>query len=83
MRFTIFDKNAAGITSDRPKAAIELIKVGDPQKGENDSLARIVKTLDPNDPIRYNDYIFSVGWSYDHPQRFALIGKIDINRDGK
>ncbi len=83
MRFTIFDKNAAGITSDKPKASVELIKVGDPRRGENDSLARIVKTYESNDPIRYNDYIFSVGWSYDHPQRFALIGRIDINRDGK
>ena len=83
MRFTIFDKNAVGITSDKPKAAIELTSVGDPQKGENDSVGRIVKTFDSNDPIRYNDFIYSVGWSYDHPQRFALVGKIDINRDGR
>ncbi len=83
MRFTIFDKNAAGITSDKPKAAVELVSVGDPQKGEKDSLARIVKTLDPNDPIRTNDFIYSVGWSLDHPQRFALVGKLDINRDGR
>ena len=83
MRFSIFDKNAVGITSDRPKAVVELIKVGDPQRGENDSAARIVKTFDSNDPIRYNDYIFSVGWSYDHPQRFALVGKLDVNRDGR
>jgi hypothetical protein len=83
MRFAIFDKNAAGITSIRPKGSVELIKVGDPQRGENDSIARIVKTFEPTDPIRYNDYIYSVGWSYDHPQRFALVGKLDINRDGK
>ncbi len=83
MQFTIFDKNAAGITSDRPKALVELIKVGDPSRGENDSQARIVKTYDQNDPIRYNDFIFSAGWSYDHPQRYALVGKLDINRDGK
>lgn len=83
MRFTIFDKNSAGITSDKPKAAVELVSVGDPQKGETDSLARIVKTLDPNDPIRNNDYIYSVGWSFDHPQRFALVGKLDTNRDGR
>jgi sarcosine oxidase gamma subunit len=83
MRFTIFDKNSVGITSDRPKAAVELIKVGDPAKGETDSLARIINTFEPTDPIRYNDLIFSVGWSYDHPQRFALIGKIDVNRDGR
>jgi hypothetical protein len=83
MRFTIFDKNAAGIPSDKPKATVELVKVGDPQKGENDSVARIVRTDNPADPIRYNDYIFSVGWSYDRPQRFDLIGKLDMNRDGK
>lgn len=83
MRFTIFDQNAAGLVSDKPKAAVELIKIGDPQRGENDSLARIVKTFNDAEPIRYNDYIYSVGWSYDHPQRFDLIGKIDINRDGK
>jgi hypothetical protein len=83
MRFTIFDKNAAGITSAKPKATIELTTVGDPQKGEYDSIGRIVKTVEPNDPIRYNDFIYSVGWSYDHPQRFALVGKLDLNRDGR
>jgi hypothetical protein len=83
MKFTIFDKNAPGITSDKPKAAIELTSVGDPQKGEYDSVGRILKTFDSNDPIRYNDLIYSVGWSYDHPRRFALIGKLDINRDGR
>jgi hypothetical protein len=83
MRFTIFDKNAIGITSDKPKAAIELTRVGDPAKGQYDSEGRIVNTFEPTNPIKYNDYIFSVGWSYDHPQRFALVGKIDVNRDGK
>ena len=83
MQFTIFDKNAAGIASDKPKATVELTKVGDPARGENDSEARIIQTIEPNDPIRYNDHIFSVGWSYDHPQRFDLVGKIDINRDGR
>ncbi len=83
MQFTIFDKNAAGIVSDKPKGIIELIKVGDPSRGDQDSEARIVKTYETNDPIRYNDFIFSVGWSYDHPQRFDLIGKIDVNRDGR
>ena len=83
MQFTIFDKNATGIISDKPKALVEITKVGDPTRGENDSLVRIMKTYEANDPIRYNDYIYSAGWSYDHPQRFALVGKIDINRDGR
>ena len=83
MRFTIFDQGQSGISGDKPKATIELVKVGDPTRGEQDSLARIIRTVNPSDPIRYNDYIYSVGWSYDRPQRFDLIGKLDINRDGK
>ena len=83
MRFTIFDKDAAGVASAKPKGAIELTSVGDPRKGENDSIGRIITTFDSKEPIRYNDFIFSVGWSYDHPQRFALVGKLDINRDGR
>ena len=83
MQFTIFDRKATGLISDKPKALVEITKVGDPARGENDSLVRIVKTYEANDPIRYNDYIYSAGWSYDHPQRFALVGKIDINRDGR
>ncbi len=83
MRFSIFDQKAVGLASDKPKATVELINVGDPRRGQADSLARIVKTFDPANPIRYNDNIFSPGWSYDHPQRFDLVGKIDVNRDGR
>lgn len=83
MRFTIFDKGSAGVTTAKPKGSIELTSVGDPRKGEYDSVGRILTTFNPNDPIRYNDFIYSVGWSYDHPRRFALVGKLDINRDGR
>jgi hypothetical protein len=30
-----------------------------------------------------NDQIYSAAWSPDSPQRFALIGKIDMDRDGR
>lgn len=83
MRMTIFDRNAPGIPSDKPKATVELIRVGNPGSTESDSLARIVKTVDPTDPIRAGDLVYSPAWSPNRPQRFVLLGKLDINRDGK
>jgi hypothetical protein len=78
MVFTIFDENARGIPTDKPKGTIELVAVG-----ETDSLARIVDTKDPTNPIRRYDQIYSPAFTPDNPQRFALVGKIDVNRDGR
>ena len=61
-----------------PRGTIELIYVGDRY-----SIGRIVKTVNMIDPIRVNDIVYSPAWSPNEPMRFALIGKIDINRDGK
>ncbi|MDX2035941.1 MAG: hypothetical protein SFX72_04770 [Isosphaeraceae bacterium] len=83
MRLTVFDKNAAGIPNQKPKGTLELINVGDPARGQADSLARIVKTYDPVNPIRQNDLIYSPVWSPSKPQRFILIGKLDVDRDGR
>src|SRR5690606_26794124 len=35
-----------------------------------------------NNPLRTGDQVYSAAWSPNEPQRFALIGKIDVNRDG-
>jgi len=78
MSFTIFDRNAPGIPTDNPKGSIELEQVG-----ENYSLGRVVKTNNSMDPIRTGDIVYSPAWSPNQPMRFALIGKIDVNRDGK
>jgi hypothetical protein len=40
-------------------------------------------SADIEDPIRQGDYIYSAVWSPNTPERYALIGKIDINRDGR
>lgn len=77
LQLSVFDRNAPGLSSDKPKALIELIQVG-----EYASLGRIIRTNKPSDPIRVNDQIYSAAWSANRPQRFALIGKIDMNRDG-
>jgi len=78
MKFTIFDRNAPGIPTEKPKGTIELVYVGDSY-----SIGRIVKTFDNLQPFRTGDIVHSISWSPNEPTRFALIGKIDINRDGK
>jgi len=78
MTMTIFDKGSPGIPTERPKGTIELIYVGDKY-----SIARIDKTMSTTDPIREGDIVYSPAWSPNEPMRFALIGKMDINRDGK
>src|SRR5262249_30226136 len=67
-----------GIPTEKPKGTIELTKVG-----EQFSVARIIKTMSPIDPIRAGDIVYSPAWSPNLPMRFALVGKMDVNRDGR
>jgi hypothetical protein len=78
MKMTIFAAGSPGIPTERPKGNIQLIQVGDRY-----SIARIEKTNSAIDPIRIGDIVYSAAWSPNEPMRFALIGKIDVNRDGK
>ena len=83
MRLTVFDRNSPGIPNQKPKGIVELISVGDPKAGQTDSLAKIISTTEPTNPIRPSDLIYSPVWSPEKPKRFALIGKLDVDRDGK
>jgi hypothetical protein len=78
MKMTIFDAKSPGIPTERPKGSIELTQIGD-----QFSAARIVKTDSTTDPIRVGDIVYSAAWSPNQPMRFALVGKIDVNRDGR
>ncbi|MCA1685077.1 MAG: hypothetical protein LC745_03665 [Planctomycetia bacterium] len=78
MKFTIFDSHSPGIPTDKPKGTVELISVGD-----RESIGRIVKTNNTIEPLRVGDYVYSPAWSANDPMKFALIGRIDINRDGR
>jgi hypothetical protein len=78
MKFTIFGAGSPGIPTERPKGNVELIQVGDRY-----SIAEIRKVSSSIDPIRVGDIVYSPAWSPEKPMRFALIGRIDINRDGK
>ena len=78
MKMSIFDAHAPGIPTEKPKGTIELTKVGD-----QFSIARITKTVSPIDPLRTGDIVYTPAWSPNNPTRFALVGKMDVNRDGK
>jgi hypothetical protein len=78
MQLAVFDKNSPGLPTDKPKGVIELIQVT-----ESGSIGRIVSTRVPSDPIRGDDLLYSAAWSPNKPERFALVGKIDVNRDGR
>jgi hypothetical protein len=78
MKMTIFDARSPGIPTEKPKGNIELTSVG-----ETSSHARIIKTDNSIDPIRVGDIVYSPSWSPNQPTRFALVGKMDVNRDGR
>ena len=78
MKMTIFDKNSPGIPTEKPKGSIELTSVGD-----RFSTAKITKTYSAIEPIRVGDIVYSAAWSPNQPMRFALVGKMDVNRDGR
>lgn len=77
-RFTIFDRKAVGLPSDKPKGQIEITEVGNQY-----SIGRIIETRDLAKPIVAGDLLYSAAWNASEPQEFALIGKLDLNRDGK
>jgi hypothetical protein len=78
MVMSVFDAQSPGIPTEKPKGSIELTKIG-----EQISVARVIKTVNPIDPIRIGDIVYTPAWSPNTPMRFALIGKIDVNRDGR
>jgi hypothetical protein len=77
-KFTIFDAASPGIPTEKPKGTIMLTKIGD-----TSSVGTILKTNNPIDPIRIGDIVYSPAWSPNVPMRFALVGKMDVNRDDR
>jgi hypothetical protein len=75
-RMSIFDPTVLHAPAAGEKGVIELIRVDD-----QFSTARIIKTTNPTKPVRAGDIVYSPIWSINGPARFALIGKIDANRD--
>ncbi|MDG3003118.1 hypothetical protein [Paludisphaera mucosa] len=78
MNMTIFDANSPGIPTEKPKGNISLTQVGD-----QFSIGKITRTASPIEPLRVGDIVYSPTWSPNEPMKFALIGPIDVNRDGR
>jgi hypothetical protein len=78
MMMSVFDARSPGVPTEKPKGTIQLTSVGD-----RISVGRIVKTMSPTEPIRVGDIVYSAAWSPNSPTRFALVGLIDVNRDGR
>jgi hypothetical protein len=77
MVFSIFDKASAGLPTEKPKATITLVSVS-----ETGSIGHIDQTMENINPIRAGDFVYSHSWSPNEPIHYALVGKIDVNRDG-
>jgi hypothetical protein len=77
MKMAVFDALSPSVPNNQLKGTIVLTRVG-----EQSSTARILKTGASLGSIRIGDMVFSPAWSPDGPTRFALIGKIDVDRDG-
>ena len=77
MKMAVFDALSPRVPDEKLKGVIELTCVG-----EQSSTARVLESSSSLGPIRVGDMIFSPVWSPGAPTRFALIGKIDVNRDG-
>jgi len=84
MRFAIFDRSAQGLPTERPKALVKIVQVG-----EKDSVASIETTGNEFDrsyqishPIYAGDQAYSSVWNPNEPKRIALVGPIDMNRAG-
>jgi hypothetical protein len=78
MKMAIFDAAYLGLPNEKLKATIVLSQVG-----KQSSTARLLEANNSVGPVRVGDIVLSPAWSPGNPTRFALIGKIDINRDGK
>jgi hypothetical protein len=78
LRLSVFDGASPHISTAKPKGMIELTDVDEPF-----SSARVIEKASPAEAIRGGDIIYSPIWSPNIPTHFAIIGKIDVNRDDK
>jgi len=80
IRFSVFDQSAAQIGGSRKglKGVIEVSRVTGPHRSQ----ARVIDR-DRRNPLLHGDLVFSPIWSVGHSERFALVGLIDLNDDGR
>lgn len=76
--FAVFDHDENGVAQAEPKARLEVVRI----VGEHLAECRILEDK-AADPILQNDIIFTPAWSPGVKVHFALVGFMDINKDGQ
>ena len=80
IRFSVFDKSATQVGGSRKglKGVVEVSRVTGPHRAQ----ARVIER-DRLNPLLGGDLVYSPIWSVGHAERFALIGLVDLNDDGR
>lgn len=76
--FSVYNFDQAGVSTAKPKGRIEVIKV----TGAHQAECRILDDQ-INNPIMPKDLIHSPAWSPGQEIHFALVGFMDIDKDGQ
>lgn len=77
LRFAVYDGAGAVQPDGKGKAEIEVFQIM-----PDTSMARIV-SRDPRRPIVIDDVVVNIAWDKEKVYKFALVGRFDINRDGR
>lgn len=78
MTFSVYPVGQENLAGAEVKGAIEVTKIHDGHQAE----ARIT-SFDVANPIMPGDTIFTPTWTPGHPEKFAVVGFIDIDGDDK
>jgi hypothetical protein len=78
LTFSVFGFNQAGNPYHEPKGKIEIKRVEHP-----DMSMAVVTEFDPSDPIVRGDRIYSPIYDRFWTERFAIVGRFDLDGDGR
>ena len=80
VRFSVLDDDTSTVADVEPKARIEVVEVN--QQTDHLSRARVLPDRNPRTILR-GDRIYSPAWQPGRKVSFGLVGKLDIDGDGK
>jgi len=80
VRFSVLDDDTSKVADVEPKARIEVVEVN--QQTDHLSRARVLPDRTPRTILR-GDRIYSPAWQPGRKVSFGLVGKLDIDGDGK
>ncbi|MFN9624957.1 MAG: hypothetical protein ACK6AT_01665 [Planctomycetota bacterium] len=80
VRFAVLDDDTSKVADVAPKARIEVVEVN--QQTDHLSRARVLPDRFPTTILR-GDRIYSPAWQPGRKVSFGLVGKLDINGDGR